>query len=115
MLTLPIFIMTVIDPFAQAFYGTRTWYRAQEMAVGALLATGKRTVSSVLRVLGRAEERNYARYHEVLNRAVWSGLEVSAILLRMLVSRFDAGEALVFGIDETVERRRGAKLAALGI
>ncbi len=113
--TLPRFIMTVIDPFAQAFWGVGTWERAQEMVVGALLATGKRTVSSVLRVLGRGQERNYARYHEVLSRAVWSGLEVSMVLLGILLHTFDTGEALVFGIDETIERRRGEKIAARGI
>jgi hypothetical protein len=44
------------------------------------------------------------------------GLEVSAILLRRLVKTFAvAGEPLVFGIDETLERRRGAKIAAKGI
>ncbi len=85
------------------------------MVVGALLATGKRTVSSILRVLGRAQDNDYARYHEVLNRAVWSGLEVSVILLRVLLKTFDTGEPLVFGIDETIERRRGAKIATKGI
>ena len=32
--TLPRFIMTVIDPFAQAFWGMATWERAQEMVFG---------------------------------------------------------------------------------
>jgi len=115
MLNLPHFMMVIIDPFAQAFWGTTTWYRAQELVVGALLATGKRTVTSVLRVLGRAKENNYARYHEVLNRAVWSGLAVSRVLLRLLLTTFASDAPLVFGIDETIERRRGAKIAARGI
>lgn len=113
--TLPLWIMTVIDPFAQAFWGVETWYRAQEMVVGALLTTGKRTVSAVLRALGRGAEKDYARYHAVLNRAVWSGLEVSKLLLRTVLQTFDTGGALVFGIDETIERRRGEKIAARGI
>ena len=116
MLNLPFFTLAVIDPFAQAIWGETTWARAQEMVVGALLTTGKRTVSSVLRVLGLGQEANYARYHAVLNRAVWSGLEVSLILLRLLIKAFAvADEPLVFGIDETIERRRGAKIAAKGI
>jgi len=41
---------------------------------------------------------------------------VSLILLRLLVKAFAvADEPLVFGIDETIERRRGAKIAAKGI
>ena len=46
---------------------------------------------------------------------MWSGLEASAILLRMLLKAFDGGEPLVFGIDETIERRRGDKIRAKGI
>ncbi len=101
MLTLPLWIMTVIDPFAQAFWGMGTWYRAQEVVVGALLMTGKRTVSAVLRVLGRADEKNYAQYHNVLNRAVWSGLEIRGLLLQTVLKTFDTGGALVFGIDRS--------------
>ncbi len=114
--SLPYFMITVIDCFAQAMYGTSTWGRAQELVVGVILTTGKRTVSSALRVMGLEKRADYPRYHEVLNRAVWSGLEVSTILLRQLVKTLAVGdEALVFGIDETIERRRGAHLAAKGI
>jgi hypothetical protein len=115
MLSLPGFVIAVIDPFAQAMWGVSTWDRAQVLVIGAILATGKRTVSAVLRVMGRADERDYARYHEVLSRAVWSGLEVSRILLRLLLSHFDGGGPLVFGLDETIERRRGKKIKAKGI
>src|SRR5215475_859730 len=110
MLSLPGFVIAVIDPFAQAMWGVSTWDRAQVLLIGAILAPGKRTVSAVLRVMGRADERNYARYHEVLSRAVWSGLEVSRILLRLLLSVFDTSAPLVFGLDETIERRRGEKI-----
>jgi hypothetical protein len=51
----------------------------------------------------------------VLNRAVWSGLKASRILLRLLVVAFAPAGPLVIGIDETIERRRGAKIAAAGI
>jgi hypothetical protein len=92
-----------------------TWYKIEVLVAGAILATGKRTVSAALRVMGLSQERNYAKYHQVLSRAVWSGLEVSAILLRLLLKTFDSGGPLVFGVDETIERRRGEKIAAKGI
>src|SRR5260370_17152699 len=109
MLTLPGWMITILSEFAPVMYGISTWYKVEVLVTGALLTTGKRTVSAVLRVMGLSEERNYAMYHHVLSRAVWSGLEVSAILLRLLVETFDSGEALGFGVDETIERRRGAK------
>ncbi len=108
-------MITILTEFAPVIYGQTTWYKVEVLVVGAILATGKRTVSAVLRVMGLSSERNYAMYHHVLSRAAWSGLEASAILLRLLVQTFDQGEPLVLGVDETIERRRGEKIAAKGI
>src|SRR5258707_3828727 len=115
MLNLPIWMITVLSEFAPVIYGITTWYKVEVLVTGAILATGKRTVSAVLRVMGLSQERNYPEYHQVLSRAVWSGLEVSAILLRLLFKPFAIGGPLVFGIAETLERRRGEKIAAKGI
>ena len=66
--------------------------------------------------MGLGGDRNYALYHHVLNRAVWSPLQVSQVLLRLLLQHLDRGEGpLVFGIDETLERRQGPQISALGI
>src|SRR5258708_11112484 len=115
MLTLPGWMITILSEFAPVIYGITTWYKVEVLVTGAILATGKRTVSAVLRVMGLSQERNYPEYHQVLSRAVWSGLEVSAILLRLLLKTFAIGGPLVFGIAETLERRRGEKIAAKGI
>src|SRR5882724_6588734 len=115
MVSLPGWRITILTEFAPAIYGMSTWYKIEVLVAGAILATGKRTVSAALRVMGLSQERNYAKYHQVLSRAVWSGLEVSAIMLRLLLKTFDIGGPLVFGVDETIERRRGEKIAAKGI
>jgi hypothetical protein len=86
------------------------------MVVGAILAPGKRTVTSILRVVGLSEERQYQRYHRVLNRAVWSSLQVSQILLGLLVTAFVAvGVPVVIAADETLERRKGNKIKAKSV
>lgn len=114
MLTLPPEIMIVLQPFTQAF-SARVWDWAQVLVVGAILAPGKRTVTAALRVLGLKDEPQYQNYHRVLNRAQWSGLQVSRILLGLLVAVFvSAGVPLVLGADETLERRQGAKIKAKG-
>src|SRR5713226_2493024 len=115
MLTLPGWMITILSEFAPVMYGITTWYKVEVLVTGAILATGKRTVSAVLRVMGLSDDRNYAKYHHVLSRAVWSGLEASAVLLRLLLKAFDRGRPLVFGLDETIERRRGDKIKAKGI
>jgi hypothetical protein len=52
----------------------------------------------------------------VLSRAAWSGWVISLILLGCLLKAFSKpDEPLVFGMDETLERRRGEKIAAKGI
>ena len=115
MLTLPDAIVPILAPFSTLFTNP-TWRKAQLLLVGAILATGQRTVAAALRVMGRSDQDDYARYHEVLNRAVWSPREAARILLLLLLQYLDRGDGpLVFGIDETLERRRGARIRARGI
>lgn len=101
-------------PFAPHF-SRRVWPHALILLVGAILAPGRRTVTAALRVMGLDHDQRFERYHRVLNRARWSSLALSRTLLRLLVATFVPEGALVLGIDETVERRRGAKIAAKGI
>src|SRR5664279_5415001 len=115
MLNLPIWMIAVMNDFAPAIYGISTWYKVEVLVAGAILARGQRTVRAVLRVMGLSQERKYAHYHQVLSRAAWSGLDMRVILLRALLKAFERGGPLVFGIDETIERRRGEKIAAKGI
>ena len=110
---LPDDITTLLALFAPLF-SQPTFAHAQMLLTGAILAPGRRTVAAVLRILGLAQEPQFQKYHRVLNRAGRSSRRAAGILLRALVAAF--GEApLVFGIDETLERRRGAEIAAKGI
>lgn len=112
--TLPPQLVSIIVAFAPLFW-KRTWEHAQVLLWGAILAPGKRTVTSALRIMGLSEERHFANYHRVLNRARWSCLKASRILLNMLISTFAPSGPLVFGLDDTIERRRGDKIRARGI
>ena len=114
MLTLPETYCTPISKFARIF-SKRVWRHAQVLLIGAILAPGKRTVTAALHVMGLSDEPHFQNYHRVLSRAVWSSLEVSRILLMLLVNTFVPKGPVVMGIDETIERRRGAKIKAKGI
>ena len=104
MLTLPDAIVSLLVPFATLFTSP-TWRKAQVLLVGAILTPGQRTVAAALRVMGRSDQRDYARYHEVLNRAVWSSRQAARILLVLLLQHLDRGDGpLIFGIDETLAR-----------
>ncbi len=115
MLTMPPEIMTLMNAFSPVF-SERTWDWIPILVVGAILAPGKRTVTSVLRVMGLSEERQYQRYHRVLNRAVWSSLRVSQILLGLLVMALvSQGASIIVAADETLERRKGDKIKAKSV
>ena len=90
MLTLPDAILPVLHPFATLFRSP-TWLKAQILLVGAILAPGQRTVAAALRVMGLSDDRNYARYHQVLNRAVWSPRRAAGILLGLLILHIGPG------------------------
>ena len=61
-------------------------------------------------------EAKFAQYHQVLSRAAWSPLDLAHTLLRLLVKTFcPEDKPLVFGIDDTIERRWGHKITARGI
>src|SRR6266496_6181513 len=112
---LPPEIVRVLRVFEDVF-SERVWDWVQVLVVGAILAPGQRTVAAVLRVMGLSDERQFQNYHRVLNRARWSSREVSRRLLRPLVEVFVPADApIIVGLDETIERRRGAKIAAKGI
>jgi hypothetical protein len=115
MCDLPATIIRVLRPFEPVFSG-RVWPWAQALLVGTILAPGPRTVAAALRVLGLQDDRPFQNYHRVLSRARWSSRALSPVLLRLLVRAFvAAGAPVLVGLDDTIERRRGAKIAAKGI
>jgi hypothetical protein len=91
-----------------------TFANASILTAGALLAIHRRTTTQALRAMDLAGG-NFSRFHRVLSRAAWSPLAASKVLLRRLVERFAPDGVVVVGIDETIERRRGAKIPAKGV
>lgn len=96
-------------------FAAPSWEHVLVLVMGALLAPGKRTVSSCLRMTGRAEAANFASYHQILNRACWSSRAVARRLLGLVVERLVPGGPIVIGMDDTIERRWGRRISARGI
>lgn len=96
-------------------FSKRVWHSVQILIKGAILAVGSRTVTAILRVMGLSEDQQFQRFHRVLNRNTWSTLQASRRLLMALIDAFAPLGPLVMALDDTIERRRGAKIAARGI
>jgi hypothetical protein len=66
--------------------------------------------------MGLQDDKSFNQYHHVLSRAKWSGLAMARTLLKLLLMCFfKSDEPVLLGIDETIERRWGGKIAARGI
>jgi hypothetical protein len=112
--TLQAEYIMMMGSFASLF-SKRIWEHAKILFKGAMLCPAERTVTAVLRVMGMSWEKHFQNYHRVLNRAVWSSLEASRILLGLLIHAFARSGPVILGLDDTIERRRGAKIKAKGI
>lgn len=111
---LPEAMVAVVGAFAPVF-SDRVWQHAQILMLGSLLVRGRRTVASALRAVGLEDDACFTNYHRVLNRAAWSQLEASRILLGLIVTAFVvSGAPIIVAADDTVERRSGRRIRARG-
>lgn len=96
MRTLPSEMVRVLTPFAPLF-SKRVWRHVRVLLMGAILAPGKRTVSSALHAMGLDQQKRFHRYHQVLSQAKWSSTEASRVLLGLLVETCVPDGPLPFG------------------
>ena len=71
MLTLPSAAEPLFMSFSIAFTEP-TFQRIISLTIGGILATGRRTVTALYRVMRPAIRGHVSTYHRVFSRAVWS-------------------------------------------
>jgi hypothetical protein len=99
----------------RSLFSKRVWHSVHILVKGAILAVGPRTVAAALRVMGLSEDQQFQRFYRVLNRDAWSSVKASQRLLTALIEVFAPSGTLLMALDDTIERRRGAKIATRGI
>ncbi len=111
---LPTPIIEVLAHFRPLFTAP-TWRKMMILLTGTMLAHGRRTVTAALRYTGNEMKINFSNFHQVLNRARWSPLAMSQQLLHLIIHTFvQSGGSVDLVIDETLERRWGAKISKRG-
>ena len=111
--SLPRSILSVLLPFSVLF-SRPSWKKALTLLLGTIICTGRRTVCSALRAMGFCDQAGFSKFHHLLNRTQWSSLRAAKILLFMLLPLLPQKMPVVLFVDETLERRRGAKINAKG-
>jgi DDE superfamily endonuclease len=113
MLTIPEFAQPVLGLFAPAFYDP-TYQRFLVLLLAAILTTGRRTVSNLLRTAAGLARGDASSFHRVLSKRRWSTLALARLLTRFILEHWvPDGPVLVAG-DDTVDEHRGAKVYGKG-
>lgn len=114
MTNLPEAILHVFNLFAPLF--SRPVYKnALEMLVAHFLCTGKRTVTNLIKRLGKHKESKFTKYFYVLRRAKWSTFKSSKILFLLIIDKLlPENAAIEINIDSHLNKRKGPKIKGLG-
>lgn len=115
MTNLPQAILHIFAFFAPLF-SRPVYINALDLMVAHFLCTGKRTVTNLIRCLGKHTDSKFTKYFYVLNKAKWSIFQASKILFLLIVDRLSPGDARIeINIDTHLNRRRGPKIKGLGL
>jgi len=113
MAILPAIAQPLVQGFAAAF--TRpTFKRFLTLMAGALLNTGRRTISHLLRSLGGLAPGHPSSYHRVFSRRFWSPVTRARVLAGAVLQRFAAHVVVPLAGDDTVDEHRGETVYGKG-
>src|SRR3954465_11563379 len=112
--SVPAVLAAWLQPFAASFTPA-VWRHVLVLVAGVVLAPGRRTITAALRVMGLDQGAGFAVSHRVLSLGRWSSRAVAHRLLLLLVAALVPQGPVVIGLDDTIERRWGAKIKARGI
>jgi hypothetical protein len=114
MTDLPTSILYVFSFFAPLF-SRPVCKNALELIVAHFLCTGKRTVTNLIKCLGKHKDSKFTKYFYVFRKAKWSTFESSRTLFLLIIDWLLPKDArLEINIDAHLNRRRGPKIKGLG-
>lgn len=113
MLTIPEFAQPVLGSFAPVFYHP-TYQRFLVLLFAAVLTTGRRTVSNLLRTGTGLAHGDASSFHRVLSKRRWSTLALARILIRFILDHWVPEGPVAVAGDDTVDEHCGAKVYGKG-
>ena len=114
MLNLPTAMITILTNFAPLF-SRPVFKNALELIVAHFLCTGRRTITNLIKRLGKHTDSKFTKFFYVLRKAKWSPFLSSKILFLLIVNHLLPKDAPIeINIDGHLNRRRGPKIKGLG-
>src|SRR3954452_23562988 len=89
MLVIPSFARPLLDQFAPLFFQP-TYQRFLVLLVAAILTTGRRTVSNLLRTVPGLAPGDPSSYHRLFSKRRWAMLPLARLLIRFLLDHYVA-------------------------
>ncbi len=102
----PDFAVPVLSLFQPAF-STPTYNRFLVLLLGAILTTGRQTITNILRTVRYHTKGHASSYHRVLSQRRWSTWELARLLLAFLLNYVVPPGPIVLAGDDTVAERPG--------
>jgi hypothetical protein len=112
-MNMPDFALPVLTIF-QPTCSTPTYNRFLVLLVGALLTTGRRTITNLLRIVGHQAPGHMSSSHRVFSRRHWSPWALAQGLLRFLLAYVVPTDPVFLAGDDTVAERPGPTVCGKG-
>jgi len=109
MFSLPRAAEPLIASFSVAF-SRPSFQRASVLLVGAILATGRRTVTNVLWTARSIADGHFSSYHRLFSRAAWSLWPLGKTLATAVLRWIPEDQPVLVAGDDTVAQHRGPKV-----
>ena len=110
MIRVPHHFKPLLNDLSASFGRQQTARRLILFFAAAIIVSGDRTVSAVLRLLALIEPLNPSTYHRLFSHRRWSSSPAARVIIRFLLNRFVPSGIVRLVGDETVDGHRGKKV-----
>lgn len=110
---LPDFAVPVLSMFQPAF-ATPTYHRCLVLLLGAIMTTGRQTITNIFRTVRHHAKGHVSSYHRVLSPRRGSAWELARRLLAFLLAYVVPTGPVWLAGDETVAERPGPHVFGKG-
>ena len=111
---IPKRIIPLFAASRQAFSQERTYHRFLIVLVALVLTVGSRTVSNVLRTIGRLGPGDASSYHRLFSKRRWSTWKLSRALIAFILEHWVPEGPVALAGDDSVDGHPGKKVYGKG-